>query len=418
MKSLGFILSYLATPQARRSYRILGWMLGLLVVIVAGYSAIFHELMDREGQHHSWPTAVYWTLVTMSTLGFGDITFQSDLGRTFSVIVLLSGSAFILVLLPFTFIQFVFLPWMESSQRARAPRQVPPEVRGHVVLTGTGPIESALILRLARAGIPYVSLVGDIDEAIKLHDEGFSVMVGDLDDPEAFRAAGVDRAALVAATRADTTNTNIAFTVREISESVAVVATADSEASVDILELAGCDQVLRLGEMLGTALARRVLVPDGRCQVIGEFGELLIAEVHRPRAARRHAAARLRPPAAHRSHRGPRVAARQARRGPSDDGARPVEHARVGGLAGAARHLRHAARCRTDGRGAGDHHRWRPCRPGGGAGSRGRRAGLPDRRAAAGPLSAIPPATWWATRGIWVLERAGIDVTLGDGHHA
>ncbi len=282
MKSLGFILSYLATPQARRSYRILGWMLGLLVVIVAGYSAIFHELMDREGQHHSWPTAVYWTLVTMSTLGFGDITFQSDLGRTFSVIVLLSGSAFILVLLPFTFIQFVFLPWMESSQRARAPRQVPPEVRGHVVLTGTGPIESALILRLARAGIPYVSLVGDIDEAIRLHDEGFSVMVGDLDDPEAFRAAGVDRAALVAATRADTTNTNIAFTVREISESVAVVATADSEASVDILELAGCDQVLRLGEMLGTALARRVLVPDGRCQVIGEFGELLIAESTAP----------------------------------------------------------------------------------------------------------------------------------------
>ena len=124
MKSIGFILSYLATSQARRSAKILGWMLALLTVIVAVYSALFHEIMEHEGQRYSWITAIYWTLVTMSTLGFGDITFESDLGRTFSVVVLLSGSVFILVLLPFTFIQFVFLPWMESTQRARAPRRV------------------------------------------------------------------------------------------------------------------------------------------------------------------------------------------------------------------------------------------------------------------------------------------------------
>lgn len=284
MKSLGFIFSYLSTAQARRSVRIFGWMLGVLVVIVAIYSTVFHELMEREGQRHSWPTAIYWTLVTMSTLGFGDITFESDLGRTFSVLVLLSGSAFILVLLPFTFIQFVFVPWMESTQRARAPRRLPPDIEGHVLLTGIGPIEQALIRRLDRAGIPYATLVRDVDHALKLHDDGYRIMVGELDDPETFRAAQVDRAALVAAAQADTTNTNIAFTVREISESVGIVATANSEASVDVLELAGCDQVLRLGDMLGSALARRVLVPDGRSHVIGEFADLRIAEARAPSA--------------------------------------------------------------------------------------------------------------------------------------
>ena len=259
-------------------------MLGIFVVIVAIYSTVFHEVMEFEGQRHSWPTAVYWTLVTMSTLGYGDIAFESDLGRTFSVVVLLSGSAFILVLLPFSFIQFVFVPWMESSQRARAPRRIPESVSGHVLLTGTGAIERALIRRLERAGIRYAALVSDVDEALRLHDEGFQVMVGDLDDPNAFRAAGVERAALVAATSSDTANTNIAFTVREISESVRVVATVDREASVDILQLAGCDQVLRLSEMLGRALARRVLVPDGRTHVIGALGELLVAEATPPEA--------------------------------------------------------------------------------------------------------------------------------------
>ncbi|MGK2929323.1 MAG: potassium channel family protein, partial [Acidimicrobiales bacterium] len=241
MKSMGFILSYLATPQARRSARIVGWMLGILTVIVAIYSALFHEIMEQEGQRYSWITAVYWTLVTMSTLGYGDIAFDSDLGRLFSLAVLLSGSVFILVLLPFTFIQFVFLPWMESTQRARAPREVDERIRDHVILTSTGPIESALITRLTRAGIDYVTLVSDLDEALKLHDQGLQVMVGDLDDPEAYRAAGVERAAMVATTRTDTTNANVAFTVREISESIDIVATANAEASVDILQLAGCD---------------------------------------------------------------------------------------------------------------------------------------------------------------------------------
>lgn len=282
MKSLGFILSYLGTAQARRSVRILAWMLGLLVVIVAVYSTLFHEIMDSEGQSYSWVTAVYWTLVTMSTLGFGDITFESDLGRAFSVVVLLSGSVFILVLLPFTFIQFVFLPWMESTQRARAPRRVDDDVAGHVIFTGTGPIESALIERLAQVDIAHVTLVAEVEEALRLHDGGLRVMVGELDDPETYRSAGVERAALVVATLADTTNTNVAFTVREVSGAVTVVATADSEASVDVLELAGCNEVLRLGEMLGEALARRVLLPDGRSRVIGRFGELLIAEASTP----------------------------------------------------------------------------------------------------------------------------------------
>ena len=284
LKSLGFMFSYLASGQARRSLRIVGWVLVVFVLTVALYSAAFHQVMEYEGQRHSWPTALYWTLVTMSTLGYGDIAFESDLGRMFSLVVLLTGSAFILVLLPFTFIQFVVVPWMESSQRARAPRQVPDEVSGHVILTGVGAIESALIRRLDRAGIPYVTLVADVDEALKLHDEGYRVMVGSLDDPGAFVAAGAGRAALVVATQGDTTNTNIAFTVREISESVAIVATANRQASVDILELAGCNRVLELGEVLGAALARRFLAPGGRSHVVGDLDGLLIAEATPPEA--------------------------------------------------------------------------------------------------------------------------------------
>jgi voltage-gated potassium channel len=87
-----------------------------------------------------------------------------------------------------------------------------------------------------------------------------------------------DRARLVATTANDMLNTNVAYTVREISETVPIMATANFRASVDILELAGSNYVLQLGEMLGHALARRVSGGDTLAHVIGQFEELLFAE--------------------------------------------------------------------------------------------------------------------------------------------
>ncbi|WCO66677.1 NAD-binding protein [Iamia majanohamensis] len=278
MKSLGLVLGYLAGSSRQRNLRLVGALVAVLVALIIVYTVIFHVLMAREGQDHSWATGVYWTLTVMSTLGFGDITFQSDAGRIFSVVVLVSGALFILVLLPFAFIQFVFLPWVAWRDANRTPRQLPDETAGHVVLVGDGPVIAAVVRRAAEAGVPYVLIEPDTTEALAHHDEGRRVMVGDLDSPDTYRAARVDRAALVATTRPDPSNTNIAFTVREITSDVPIVATATSAASVDILELAGCDEVLQLGELLGRAVARRVLGRDGRGHVIGELGALRIAE--------------------------------------------------------------------------------------------------------------------------------------------
>ncbi len=278
MKSMPIVFSLLTRPQQRRNVLILLRLLGIFVLLVAIFSVAFHYLMAREGRAFSWMTGIYWTLTVMSTLGFGDITFESDLGRAFSVAVLLSGTVFMLVLLPFMFIQFVYVPWMEAQSAARAPRELPPETHNHVVLTGLSPVEASLIRMLQRSGVKYVLLVPDLTEALRLHDEGYQVMLGDLDDQDTYRRAHADRASLVVTARGDAANTNVAFTVRESSAKVTIVATAASAASVDILELAGCNFVLQLGEVLGQALGRRVLGRDAKSRVIGEFSGLLIAE--------------------------------------------------------------------------------------------------------------------------------------------
>jgi Trk K+ transport system NAD-binding subunit len=278
MKSLPLILSFLTNPARRRNLLILVRLVLAFIALVVVFSVLFHYLMKLEGREFSWVTGAYWTLTVMSTLGFGDITFESDAGRIFSVVVLLTGTVSMLVVLPFMFIQFFYVPWLEAQAAARAPRKLPASTKKHVILTGLGAVEETLIRRLNRAGIDYALLVPELPDALRLHDDGYRVMHGPIDDPQTYANAQVKQAALVLSLQKDTTNANIAFTVREISESVSIVASAAVEPSIDILKLAGCNEVLQLSEMLGQSLARHVLGRDAKSRVIGHFEDLLIAE--------------------------------------------------------------------------------------------------------------------------------------------
>lgn len=278
MKTLAALLSALADRFRRWNARLVLWMVAGVVVLIAVFSVLFHVLMAAEGRDYSWATSVYWTLTVMSTLGFGDITFESDIGRIFSVVVLLTGIVAILAVLPFAFIQFIFVPWLNQREVARTPRELDDSVHNHIVMTRIDAVTDAVIRRADGAKMPYVVIVADAKEALQFHDLGYDVMQGDLDDPATYQRARVEHAALVATTQPDTTNTNIAFTIREFTDAVPIVATADSHASVDVLQLAGCTEVFHLGDMLGRALARRISGVDTRSHVVGEFGSLQIAE--------------------------------------------------------------------------------------------------------------------------------------------
>jgi voltage-gated potassium channel len=279
MKSyVTLLMRYVHTRSGQRNVRLLLRYLLVFLSLVIVYSLLFHALMLREGQRHSWLTGFYWTLTVMSTLGFGDITFQTDFGRIFSMVVLLSGMAFLLVLMPFTFIEFFYSPWMQAQSEARAPRRLAPNVRDHAILTHINPVSMALIQKLKQYNYPYVMVVRDLAQALELHDLDYNVVIGAPDSPETYHNVNVRQAALVTATGDEIINTNIAFTVREIAPHVPIVTLADTDAAEEILKLAGSSRVLRLHEMMGRSLAHRTIGGDARAHVIGRFEELFIAE--------------------------------------------------------------------------------------------------------------------------------------------
>lgn len=272
------LASVVHTRTGRRNVRVLIRFLLVLVAMIAVYTVLFHVLMQREGKQYSWITGLYWTLTVMSTLGFGDITFDTDLGRGFSIVVLLSGMLFLLILLPFTFIEFFYLPWMKAQATARTPRRVADDVADHVVITSWDVVTRALVRRLALHRLRYVLVVADPDEALRLRDDGLEVVVGRIDDPATYRAVRADRAALVVSTGTDVVNSHVALTVRDVAPAVPIVCTAHHEASVDLLELAGANHVLRLEQMMGQSFARWTLGGDASANLIGHMEGVLVAE--------------------------------------------------------------------------------------------------------------------------------------------
>ncbi len=263
---------------ARRNIKVLLKFLLILLTMISLYSILFHYIMEYEGREFSWLSGVYWTLVTMSTLGFGDITFTSDIGKAFSVVVLLSGVIFLLVMLPFTFIQFFYAPWLDAQTKARTPRSLPSNMHGHVILTNYDPISLSLAEKLTQYNYNYAILVSDLQKALELHDMNYKIVLGDLDEPETYRNLQIHNAALVVVNNNDMLNTNITFTIRSLSKDVPIVATADSDDSIDILQLAGASYVFQFAKMLGNALARRAVGSNMKANIIGRFGDLLIAE--------------------------------------------------------------------------------------------------------------------------------------------
>jgi len=279
LKFLSSQLSYFfANRRTKTNVRKLLKFVSVLVLMYISYGILFHFIAIYEGQDHSWVTGFYWTLVTMSTLGFGDIVFTSDIGRIFSMIVIISGVLFLLILLPFTFIEFFYAPWMKAMNQAKAPKKIADGTRDHLIITELNPVTDALIKKLNANNIEYALLEPDLQKALDLSEEEYNVLNLDPTNFETYENLNIGNAKMVVAAGPDMINTNVTFTVKEFNPDIKVVATSAKPESVDILELSGADHVIQIGQILGNSLSRRTLGGNARVHLIGRIDELLIGE--------------------------------------------------------------------------------------------------------------------------------------------
>ncbi len=257
----------------RRNARILFAYAGFVSLVVVIESLVFRALMWwGEGREESFATGVYWVLSTMSTLGLGDIVFESTVGRMFTLFVLITGIILLLAVLPFAFIRFFYAPWLAS-------RTVPSNVSGHIIIAGHGDLARPLIETLELHRMSHFLVEPDAQLAGQLEEEGVPVISRPLDEQQTYQILRIDEAALVVLDGTDAENTTSALQIRELSPEVHIAAVASSEQAEDILRLAGVRRVLPLKRLLGQHLAARLNAGHAQTHVIGRLRELLVAEL-------------------------------------------------------------------------------------------------------------------------------------------
>ena len=271
-------VSILNSREARQHVAVLRRFLIAIVIILATVTCVFRAIMFYEGQQHSWLTGLYWALTVMSTLGFGDITFTTDLGRAFSIVVLVTGIILFLIILPFIFIQHVYNPWQERQKKEMLPRTLPKETRGHVLIAGTDPVALNLASDIRRYGVPAYVMCNDLQLALPLMGQGYSVVGGWHDDMKTYSNLQAQNAALLVVLESDIRSTNIVFSAREAAPDLTILAGVEQLAARDILRMAGCSRCFHFYSLLGEALSRRVIKPSNRVSVLGRFGHVVIAE--------------------------------------------------------------------------------------------------------------------------------------------
>ena len=226
--------------------------LSVLAAVTAAGTFGYHRLGLTVGE------AFYQTVITITTVGYGEVGTVSDSYRVFTVLLIMFGVGTALYTLG-VLLESLFEGRLDTEIRRRRMQKQIDHLSGHVVLCGFGQVGSAIHREMAAAGRTVV-----VVDRSELDDEALPLSVaGEATDDAVLVAAGLERAdTLVLALDSDVDNLYIALTARSMQPSLFIVARSNSSSAEPKLRQAGVDRVVNPHQIGGSAMAALALQPD------------------------------------------------------------------------------------------------------------------------------------------------------------
>ena len=223
----------------------------LFAVGTVGYIAI-------EG----WPPmdAFYMTVITLTTIGFGEVRPLDPVGKLFTAGLALVGIG------TFAFIasRAVQILVTTASLYERAMQRRIDRLSGHFIIAGYGRLGQRIVRDLRAAGRSVVVIDQRDDRAAQLDEEGIAFVQENAEEEDALRQAGIERAAgLVLVLPQDAANVFVALTAREVmhGRDLFIVARTNEQTSLNKLVRAGADKVISPLEIGADRIAQTILRP-------------------------------------------------------------------------------------------------------------------------------------------------------------
>jgi voltage-gated potassium channel len=235
------------------------------IVGLIAFGTIGFKLILGDG----WFDSFYFTLITLTTIGYGEPEHMTEGGRYFAAFMIILGVGTIGYALSVA-VQAVVESELLSTFGKRKMYKDINKLSGHYILCGAGRIGSGVIRDVARSGQEFVVIEGDETIADRLLAQGHMVLMGDATNDDVLKAAGIERArGIVCAVSSDPDNLYITLTARDLNKEVRIVARANDEAAVGRLLKAGADKVVSPALTGSSRMSQMLLRP-----AVADFIEL------------------------------------------------------------------------------------------------------------------------------------------------
>ncbi len=225
----------------------------MLVIGILGFKVI---------AHYSWVDSIYMTIITISTVGFGEVSPLNDHAKIFAVVLILTS----LVALGFAISVITEYIVSRSSYEIIKHRKVQKKVdklANHVIVVGYGRNGKQAVEKLMSYGQPFVVIEKDEQIAERFSSEKLLFVTGNANEDEILHQAGVERAStLISALPEDSDNLFVVLSARQINATMKIISRASAETTYQKLKFAGANNVIMPDKIGGDHMASLVVTPD------------------------------------------------------------------------------------------------------------------------------------------------------------
>jgi voltage-gated potassium channel len=263
-----------------------GWALGVFVVVLTILWLDRGGLKDNYDDEISFGDVVYFTFVTITTVGYGDIVPVSDRARLIDGILVTPARLIFIMIFVGTAYDLLVQRWVEGIRMERLQAHL----RDHVIICGFGAAgQMAAREMLARGATPAQIVVidpaeGPLEDAADL---GLTGLRGDAARSDVLDDAAVERArGVIVCAGSDAMNALISLAVRRLSRARLVVAAEGLDAK-PVMQQSGADAVVSASTLGGYVLADALESPpiaDLLVDILSAGGDVEWREIEVPAA--------------------------------------------------------------------------------------------------------------------------------------
>ncbi|UCE73153.1 MAG: NAD-binding protein [Methanomassiliicoccales archaeon] len=232
-----------SSPLKTLVYRML-FILVLLCLIAMVFWLDREGLEDTRDGEVSPVDVIYFTAITITTTGYGDIHPNSTFSMLFDSFVATPMRAVIWIVFIGTAYQLIIQEYMEERRMKKLQR----ELKDHVIITGYGNTGRAVAKELLAKNYQkeQIMVIDNREDAIKeAAEDEFMGLLGDPSKESVLNKAAITKAKhLIIATSRDDTNVLISLTARDMNKSIKIIARANQEENTKLLKTSGADIII------------------------------------------------------------------------------------------------------------------------------------------------------------------------------